>query len=208
MSIHVGQVVEVTAGSGLRARMTPNGAQAKDKNGRAIVRPKGYRFRVRAIKSAGGRQWGRAVSLWYALDYVKPAAPAQSNVDRRLRNRHAAVAAARRWTTCRVGMCLATVQTWLGGIHGIPWAKAAWDASKHKHPGDKHPPAGVPVYWSNPRSKYGHIALSVGGSRARSTDWPSRGRVGEGSIDAITRRWGLHYLGWAEDMAPAGRIPS
>ena len=104
-------------------------------------------------------------------------------------------------------MCLFTVQEWMGGPHGIPWAEAAWNASRQRHRRDRNPPAGVPVFWHNPRSKFGHIALSVGHGRVRSTDWPSRARVGEADIDAISRRWGLVYLGWTGDMPPAGDIP-
>jgi hypothetical protein len=127
--------------------------------------------------------------------------------DRRLRRPKDSVRAARRWTKCRVGMCLSTVQEWLGGVHGIPWAEAAWRASKQKHRGDRNAPAGVPVFWHNPRSKYGHIALAIGNKRCRTTDWPSRGRVGECGIDELSRRWGLQYLGWTGDMPPAGDIP-
>jgi hypothetical protein len=124
-----------------------------------------------------------------------------------MRRPKASVAFARRYKTCRRGMCLSYVQTWLGGQHGIPWAEAAWNRSRQKHRKDKRPPAGVPVFWHNPRSKYGHIALSVGNGRVRSTDWPSRGRVGEVDINTMTRRWGLVYLGWTGDMPPAGDIP-
>jgi hypothetical protein len=127
--------------------------------------------------------------------------------DRRLRRPKDSVGRARRWKTCKRGMCLSTVQEWLGGVHGIPWAEAAWNASRQKHRRDKNAPAGVPVYWHNPRSKYGHIALSTGGGRCRSTDWPRANQVGEARIDEISRRWGLVYLGWAGDMAPAGDIP-
>ena len=58
--------------------------------------------------------------------------------------------------------------------------------------------AGVPVYWHNPRSKYGHIALSLGGGRVRSTDYPSARRVGELTIDQMSAAWNISYLGWAD----------
>lgn len=115
-----------------------------------------------------------------------------------MRTSNQAVAAARAWTRNRPGMCLFTVQTWLAAPWSGPWAEDAWNRWGGHHVGDTHPPAGVPVYWHNPRSKYGHIALSVGGGRVRSTDWPSSGRVGELSIDEMTRAWNLVYLGWAD----------
>lgn len=206
MSVKVGQTVEVDARGGLKARVKPGGAQTKE-NGKGVLRRDGFRFKVTQVSKDG--KWAKAKSSWYATAYLKPPAKPGSGrpEDKRVRRPKASVAAARRWKTCRVGMCLYTVQEWLGGPHGIPWAEAAWNASKQKHRRDKNPPAGVPVFWHNPKSKYGHIALSVGNGRCRSTDWPSRNRVGEARIDDITRRWGLRYLGWTGDMPPAGDIP-
>ena len=204
MSIHVGQVVETSAHGGLRARTSPGGPIAKDDKGRQILRPRGFRFKVRQL--SGDRRWARAINKWYSVDFLVPAGAAS---DKRLRSPKASVAAARRQLTCKVGMCLSYVQEWLGGVHGIPVAAAAWDASKQKHPGDKNPPAGVPVFW-HPRpggSKFGHIALSVGNGRIRTTDFPKRGMVSETKIDNIQKRWGLVYAGWAGDMPPAGDIP-
>ena len=108
-----------------------------------------------------------------------------------------AVAAARTWRTNSRGMCLYTVQTWLGAPWSGPWAEDAWHRWGGHHHG-QHPPPGVPVYWHNPRSKFGHIALSVGGGRVRSTDWPRARRVSEATIDAITAGWNLRYLGWSD----------
>lgn len=96
-----------------------------------------------------------------------------------------------------VNNCLGTVSYWLGGSHGVPNAITAWQRSIAKHPGDLHPPAGVPVYWSGGRD--GHVALSLGNGMIRSTDWPSAGRVGTTSISTLSLAWGKHYLGWAGD---------
>ena len=117
---------------------------------------------------------------------------------RRMRTGTEAVAASRRWTTNQYGMCLYTVQTWLAAPWSGPWAEDAWNRWGGQHRGDKNPPAGVPVYWHNPRSKYGHIALSVGGGRIRCTDYPSSRRVGELTIDQMSAVWNIQYLGWAE----------
>jgi len=109
-----------------------------------------------------------------------------------------AVAEARRWTTNRDDMCLFTVQQWFAAPWSGPYAEEAWRRWGGQHPGDTNPPAGVPVYWHNPRSRYGHIALSVGGGVVRSTDWPRDTRVGEVTIAELTRRWGVQYLGWSD----------
>lgn len=63
----IGKSVQVTASSGLRARTKPNGAQAKDAKGKAIVRPKGYRFTVTARENG----WARAKTYWYSEDYLQ-----------------------------------------------------------------------------------------------------------------------------------------
>lgn len=56
-------------------------------------------------------------------------------------------------------------------------------------------PAGTFVYWSGGRNGYGHVAVSLGGGKCVSTDWPS-GRIGVAGIDDITRTWGLRLLGY------------
>lgn len=103
--------------------------------------------------------------------------------------------------------CGATVGHWLGGKgpHGGT-AISAWDnaPAKYKHPGDWHPPAGVPVYWRGGRA--GHVALSLGGGRIRSTDWPSRGVTSTTTIESLTRSWGKHYEGWARPFATGGLV--
>lgn len=115
-----------------------------------------------------------------------------------MRSASEAVRYARRYTHYRVGYCLNFVQTMIAAPWSGPSAIWAWNHAQHKHRHDKNPPPGVPVYWSGGR--YGHIAISVGGGRVRSTDWPSRGRVSETSIDSISRAWGKRYEGWAEDI--------
>lgn len=111
------------------------------------------------------------------------------------------VARANATTTNRVGTCLATVSRWVGGPHGVPKAIDAWHLGRNKHRGDYNPPAGVPVFWSGGTA--GHVALSVGGGKARSTDFRngsySPGLTGTGSIHDIGRAMGKQYLGWTSD---------
>lgn len=112
-----------------------------------------------------------------------------------------AVANADAYGTCEPGMCLKYVRTWLEIPSSAADAIGAWNAAAHKHPGDKHPPKGAPVFWKSGAggSGHGHIAL-VRGSVMRSTDIPSSGKVGndDGSWPRI--HWGQTYLGWAEDL--------
>jgi hypothetical protein len=108
-------------------------------------------------------------------------------------------------------MCLNYVCNVLTEGRGLgvyaPYALHAWRGAKHRHPGDKRPPAGVPVYWDHGTSNhFGHVALSVGGGRVRSTGIGKPTDVGELTIDELSRSWGRTYLGWAEDMYGT-RIP-
>jgi hypothetical protein len=113
-----------------------------------------------------------------------------------MRTASQAVAKARQYTSYRTQYCLNFVQTMLGSPWSGPSAVWAWNNAKGKHGPDPSPPPGVPVWWLG--SKYGHVAISVGGGRVRSTDWPSRGRVGETTITNLSRAWGRKYVGWAE----------
>lgn len=119
----------------------------------------------------------------------------------------AAVNNARRYTRNRDDYCLAETQKWMQAPWSGPYAEDAWRRWGGQHPGDRNPPPGVPVYWHSPRHRYGHIALSVGGGKVRSTDWPRDTYVGEVSIDEMTRRWGIQYLGWS-DRFSGGAIPT
>lgn len=95
-------------------------------------------------------------------------------------------------------LCLNRVRRWIGVGARYPSAATAWANAKHRHPKDHHPPEGVPVFWTGGR--FGHVAYSLGGGKVRSTDWPSRGRVGTVTIAQLTRAWGKTYAGWSEDL--------
>lgn len=113
-----------------------------------------------------------------------------------MRDASAAVAYARRYTRYRSQYCLNFVQTMLGAPWSGPSAVWAWNHGKGKHGPDPHPPPGVPVWLLG--STYGHVCLSVGGGRVRTTDYPGRGQVSEVGIHELARAWGRRYVGWAE----------
>jgi cell wall-associated NlpC family hydrolase len=79
----------------------------------------------------------------------------------------------------------------------FPSAIKAWEGATIKHRG-RDPRPGFPVFFSGGR--FGHIALSLGGDKIRTTDWPSKGRVGTTTIGELERRWGKVYVGWTEDL--------
>lgn len=79
-------------------------------------------------------------------------------------------------------------------------ANEAWSRAAHKVTTGT-PPAGAPVYFRG--GSHGHIAISIGGGRIRSTDWPSKGRVGTVNINDLCRDWyGTtdNYRGWSRDL--------
>jgi TP901 family phage tail tape measure protein len=110
------------------------------------------------------------------------------------------------WAQARIGdegwyaLCQKFVRMALGAGPGFPSAITAWQGARYKH-GISNPnqvPAGVPVYWSG--GKYGHVALSTGGGRLISTDFPKRGYIGTGTIAGLTNAWNRPLLGWTEDI--------
>ena len=99
------------------------------------------------------------------------------------------------------GMCQKFVRgpCWeVGSLYGS--AIEAWNGAREKHPGDRNPPEGAPVYYSG--GQYGHAVLyqSPGTSRIRSTDAPSTGKVSDQDLDWPERAWGYKYLGWTGDI--------
>ena len=79
-------------------------------------------------------------------------------------------------------------------------AATAWANATGKRPGDRHPPVGAAVYWTGGTSGYGHIAISVGDGKVRSTDAGGEGRVKTVGVDWATKAWGLRYAGWANSI--------
>lgn len=108
-----------------------------------------------------------------------------------------AIANANDQSTCDPGYCLKICRTWLGIGSREADAADAWRTAIGKHPDDKHPPKGAPVFWTGGSSGHGHIALAKS-SNMRSTDIPSMGVVGNDPGDYPRRVWGLTYVGWAE----------
>lgn len=112
----------------------------------------------------------------------------------------AAVRWATRVTHYPTRTCMVFVRTALhvGPRYGTP--RIAWAAAHYRHRSRfRAIPAGVPVYTAGSTSP-GHIVLSLGNGKVRSTDWPSAGRVGTVRLRTLLRSWGHHYLGWSEDL--------
>lgn len=114
-----------------------------------------------------------------------------------------AVRRANSYAYYKVGMCLnfCWVCVDYPNSAGLYDANAAWNrATMKRYTGN--PPAGAMVYWAV--GSHGHIAVSLGGGMVRSTDWPSKGRVGNVSISRLSSAWGARYRGWSADYAGKG----
>ena len=104
------------------------------------------------------------------------------------------------------GYCLNFVAQKATGGRGLgvyaPSAQHAWDNATKRHKSGT-PPEGSFVFWRSPdgwHHDFGHVAVSVGGGRIRSTGIGARTDVGETTIRNLTRCWGYPYLGWSEDL--------
>jgi hypothetical protein len=98
------------------------------------------------------------------------------------------------------GTCLIQVRTWAGIPPRYGTAAIAWFNTNHRFPGDRHPPRGAAVFWTGGSHGYGHIALSLGGGRIRTTDVPRSGLVTTVDLGYIERNWHERYAGWAWDI--------
>src|SRR5580765_8166140 len=98
------------------------------------------------------------------------------------------------------GMCQQVVRTWCGIGARYADAATAWRNTNDRHPGDRHPPRGAAVFWTGGSHGYGHIALSLGNGKIRSTDSGGRGRVATVDLGWVERNWHHRYAGWAWDI--------
>jgi hypothetical protein len=99
------------------------------------------------------------------------------------------------------GMCQKFVrdQCWrVGSLYGS--AIEAWNGARFKHPGDRTPPAGAPVYYRG--GNYGHAVIFCGPEHTgiRSTDCFSAYDVSDAQLSWPETAWGYEYLGWTEDI--------
>lgn len=123
-----------------------------------------------------------------------------------------AAARAERTLINQPGFCLATVNSYFGGLSSIgahagqyPEAIDVWMNDGDHHPGDMNPPRGAVVLWgalTHPRwpgdenFAAGDICLALGNGMIRATDYPRSGVVGTCTIDQRTAQIGRPYLGW------------
>jgi hypothetical protein len=79
-------------------------------------------------------------------------------------------------------------------------AATAWEHARGRRAGDANPPRGAVVYWTGGSHGYGHIAISLGHHRVRSSDAGGEGEVATVSIEHLSDEWHLRYAGWANSI--------
>lgn len=98
------------------------------------------------------------------------------------------------------GYCLQQVRMWAGIPARYGDAATAWYNTNDRHPGGRRPPRGSFVFWTGGSRGYGHIALSLGNGKIRSTDAGGSGRVATVDLAWVERNWGQRYAGWSWDV--------
>lgn len=98
------------------------------------------------------------------------------------------------------GYCLQWSREKAGIAAMYPDAATAWRHTLAPHPGAFDPPRGAFAYWTGGSQGYGHIAVSVGQGRVRSTDAGGWGQVATVPLEWVWNHWGLPYAGWAWDV--------
>jgi hypothetical protein len=105
-----------------------------------------------------------------------------------------------------VPFTLREVRTAFGIKPKYPSAAVAWKYAIGKHPKDRTPPVGAPVFWGGGRMGFGHIAIMTSKGLVRSSDAGGRGLMGTKPLSWFEAHWGQRYLGWAEGFN-GERIP-
>lgn len=99
------------------------------------------------------------------------------------------------------GYCLVYVRNVFDVAAYYGSAIDAWNNAQFKHPGDRNPPAAVPLHFASP-SPYDHITFggdpAIGEVTTTFND-DVRRYTGDG-ISAVERDFDAQYLGWSEDL--------
>jgi hypothetical protein len=102
-----------------------------------------------------------------------------------------------------VGMCAKYTWESFGGLPRWNTADANAVVAKARSAGvlhtDDDPPRGAIVLWTS--RTHGHMALSLGGRRIISTDYPNARDTGEASITMPREKWGHTWAGWLDTYA-------
>ncbi len=107
------------------------------------------------------------------------------------------------------GLCLQFVRLAYGVAPKYAYARLAWQRAKHRHGTSSwaQVPIGAPVFFDRPSSRYGHVAIYVGGGKIATTH-ASTNRTGVDKISTWTGAYGYRMLGWTEDLNGVRVLPA
>ena len=107
------------------------------------------------------------------------------------------------------GLCLQFVRLAYGVGPKYGYARLAWQKARWRHATSSwaQVPIGAPIYLDRPSSKYGHIAIYVGGGRMATTN-ASTNRTSVTPISTWTGSYGYRMLGWSEDVNGVRVVPT
>jgi hypothetical protein len=197
-SAHGGQLTDpdLSPSPSARAREASTSRAALRRDHAGGARHRGAVARPGALTHAGAR---------HAVQVVKATAPLKRKpvpppVPMAPSNASQTVASAEASTSNVPGLCLTWSREQADIPSRYPDATSAWDHATGRHPGDQDPPAGAAAYWTGGSSGYGHVAISVGNGKVRSSDAGGAGSVATVPLRSITREWHLKYAGWANSI--------
>jgi hypothetical protein len=104
-------------------------------------------------------------------------------------------------TTGYNNLCLMFVRVCYGIAAKYESAKEAWSKATKRHatPTTAGIPVGAPIFFSHPKSKYGHVAIYLGGGLMRTTN-SAVGHPVTQRVDLWTSSYGYTLLGWLGDL--------
>lgn len=106
-----------------------------------------------------------------------------------------------------LGMCLRATRR----LYDVPAvysdAAAAWSHTRHRIPIGAGAPAGALVWWTGGSHGHGHVALVTGDGYCWSVDIRRPGYFDRVPISAITREWGLRFVGYSRDVNGVQVVP-
>lgn len=104
------------------------------------------------------------------------------------------------------GYCLQWVRLVLGVPAKFGTAWKAWNGSKLRLSGPK-PPKGVPVFFRPSANGFGHVAISMGGGKCRTTN-AATNRITTVTIASLAASWRQPYVGYAYDLNGVLVVPT
>lgn len=100
------------------------------------------------------------------------------------------------WAVAMCGQFCAAMYGYNASGYASAYVQWQQTPARLKHAGARGEPAGSLLFWSGGPSNHGHVAVADGEGGCWSIDISGAGTVTQVSVERISQRWGLPYLGW------------